>query len=310
MRVQEFSRDGAYYIKGFLVKSGISAGAIFKDDSGYGDIKVCTFKYFDYIMNHRNTVFKSSHKRHYKYFRYLVEEYARTRDLYYLFDPEDGNKIYLWSDPDIEINSFISDSKMRENEALMKYTPDLKVTPTGQISMSDVNKELGLASNRTITFNDSAVRTLAGKPSGQISMSDMRGKSNLKQYSVTVGDADGDGNTKFNFFGYDKSGLVIAGAGSISSDTIEGSSLKILTVGSMVVDNLYGAYVGIGVGPNNYGKFTNKVDMTINGKTYKLSYDSDGRYFFDNDSEGNTIGLYIKNNWKKTISNISFRWYN
>lgn len=49
--------------------------------------------------------------------------------------------------------------------------------PTGTITMTDVNIELGLASSSTITLNDSAVRTLAGMPSGTISMNDLRGKS-------------------------------------------------------------------------------------------------------------------------------------
>jgi hypothetical protein len=51
-------------------------------------------------------------------------------------------------------------------------------TPTGTISMSDVNTELGLTSTATISLNDAAVRTLAGVASGTISMDNLRGKSN------------------------------------------------------------------------------------------------------------------------------------
>jgi len=48
--------------------------------------------------------------------------------------------------------------------------------PTGQISMSDVNLELGYAASTIISLNDPNVRLLAGVPSGQISMQDLQGK--------------------------------------------------------------------------------------------------------------------------------------
>lgn len=50
-------------------------------------------------------------------------------------------------------------------------------TPSGTISMSQVNTELTYSSSATITLNDTAVRTLAGKSSGIISMFDLRGKT-------------------------------------------------------------------------------------------------------------------------------------
>lgn len=49
--------------------------------------------------------------------------------------------------------------------------------PTGTISMSQVNTELGLTSTTLISLNQTNVRTLAGVPSGAISMNDLRGKS-------------------------------------------------------------------------------------------------------------------------------------
>lgn len=48
---------------------------------------------------------------------------------------------------------------------------------SGVISLSDVNVELGRASNSLISLNDSDVRALAGKPSGPISLSDLYGAS-------------------------------------------------------------------------------------------------------------------------------------
>ncbi len=50
---------------------------------------------------------------------------------------------------------------------------------SGSISMSQVNVELGKSSTSTISLNDSAVRTLAGRSSGAISMGNLRGKSSF-----------------------------------------------------------------------------------------------------------------------------------
>ena len=53
------------------------------------------------------------------------------------------------------------------------------VLPTGTISMSQVNTELGRSSTASINLNETAVRTLAGVASGTISMNDLRGKSSF-----------------------------------------------------------------------------------------------------------------------------------
>ena len=59
-------------------------------------------------------------------------------------------------------------------------------TPSGQISLSDVNTELGYSATALITMNDAAVRTLAGVGgSGTvITMQNLQGKSN--QYNFTI----------------------------------------------------------------------------------------------------------------------------
>lgn len=61
-------------------------------------------------------------------------------------------------------------------------------TPSGQISLSDVNAELNLSPTALITMNDAAVRTLAGVGgSGTvISMQDLQNKSNRVAIPLTI----------------------------------------------------------------------------------------------------------------------------
>ena len=59
-------------------------------------------------------------------------------------------------------------------------------TPSGQISLSDVNAELGFSPTALITMNDAAVRNLAGVPTGAISMANLQGKSGRAVVSLTI----------------------------------------------------------------------------------------------------------------------------
>jgi len=61
-------------------------------------------------------------------------------------------------------------------------------TPSGTISLNDVNVELGLAGTTTISMNQANVRTLAGVGGSgtTISMNDLRNKSNRVTASATI----------------------------------------------------------------------------------------------------------------------------
>lgn len=58
--------------------------------------------------------------------------------------------------------------------------------PTGQISLNQVNVELGLAGTTQISLNQTNVRTLAGVPSGAISMQNLQGKANAADFVSAV----------------------------------------------------------------------------------------------------------------------------
>ena len=62
----------------------------------------------------------------------------------------------------------------------------MALTPSGAISMSDINSALGRSSTASISFNDSQVRFLANQDTGSVNMNAMRNKYNFNG-TITVG---------------------------------------------------------------------------------------------------------------------------
>jgi len=77
---------------------------------------------------------------------------------------------------------------------------------SGAISLRDVNVELGLPIGNPISLNDTAVRTLFGKPSGSISLTDGYGKSSsvfgfdTANTIYVQNSSDGEGGDAYVFF--------------------------------------------------------------------------------------------------------------
>lgn len=68
-------------------------------------------------------------------------------------------------------------------------------TPSGTISLSDVNEELRESSSASISMSDTNVRKLARDESGAISMSSLRNKSIVTGAGTSVGPVGGTNST-------------------------------------------------------------------------------------------------------------------
>jgi hypothetical protein len=97
--------------------------------------------------------------------------------------------------------------------------------PAGQISLSEVNVELGLASTTLISLNQASVRTLAGVPSGQIAMSNLQGKSNAAYFMGIFGTVNYSNN--LNGLTVSSGGdLYLVGACNIAGTSGVGENVK------------------------------------------------------------------------------------
>lgn len=134
-------------------------------------------------------------------------------------------------------------------------------TPSGQISLGDINVELGLTATAQISMNDTVVRTLAGVVSGEISLQNLQNKSNTFSFNLTSG-SNLNLRTQAVLAGWTGTSLVIATipAGNTISSTSTGASA--LTVdgsfpnGVQLVNNgtIVGAGGGGGQGALNGGR--------------------------------------------------------
>lgn len=150
---------------------------------------------------------------------------------------------------------------------------------SGQISMNDVNVELGNTATAQISLNDTDVRNLAGVASGAISLDDLHGKSAGPPVSGYIAWYDYDSYNAGTGVWSDKSGNGYHAQASVSvsqtSTTGNGSSKTIYCLQCNYNGGSYGKIVWpVGILPSTYTlfhvcRYTNfSNNRIIQGKVY------------------------------------------
>lgn len=151
--------------------------------------------------------------------------------------------------------------------------------PVGQISLNQVNVELGLSGTTTISLNQSNVRTLAGVPSGQISMQNLQGKSNRATatytYSANTANASLNITTLSGYSAGNTDVTITVNSGIYIYATSTANAGLTLTGGTTgdtvtLVNNGYIMGMG-GTGGSGYSA-SPKVAPTVGGPALSLGY--------------------------------------
>lgn len=119
----------------------------------------------------------------------------------------------------------------------------MALTPTGEISLGDMNVALGRGSTASISIGDSQVRFIANQDSGEVSMSSMQNKYNFNG-TITVGTFNpGFG---YDVYGYDSdssTGSITGGPlwddrsiGLLSATTIPNTAIGTFDLGDAFPD--------------------------------------------------------------------------
>lgn len=94
-------------------------------------------------------------------------------------------------------------------------------TPSGQISLDDVNIELDITPGTQINMGAAPVRALAEVPSGAIAMSNLQGKSNAQFIVATGGTITTSGDFKIHTFDSSGTFTVTQGGNAAGSNTVD-----------------------------------------------------------------------------------------
>jgi hypothetical protein len=165
--------------------------------------------------------------------------------------------------------------------------------PAGQISLGEVNVELGLSSTTTISLNQASVRTLAGVPSGQIAMSNLQGKSNASNFIASLYDSSAALATTSAFFATASSSSAIYVVGQNEQPATN----NYLTVASYTPAGSlnWKKYMSTTYANSGYPDATAYAACDSSGNLYFTQDIPFGRILFKMDSSGAVV-------WQKSVT--------
>jgi hypothetical protein len=159
----------------------------------------------------------------------------------------------------------------------------MALTPSGAISMSDINTALNRGSTASISFNDTQVRFLANQDTGSVVINSMRNKQSTVG-TITVGFYD-DGKTQV-------AGCQVGVFGSLSSNSFFGGTISQFVSDLNGDTNIIIGTVAVGTAINARMKVSSPTPltraMTKSGNTgYYTGYGGD--FFFGYPYTGQTF---------------------
>lgn len=104
-------------------------------------------------------------------------------------------------------------------------------TPSGQIAASDINIEIGQASNAQLSMNAANVRTLAGVASGDISFNQLKNKSGVPVWVTSAGNIGSDFTQRSSSFGVSATCVFPVTYSVVSGSIPPGQTLNTATGG-------------------------------------------------------------------------------
>ena len=195
----------------------------------------------------------------------------------------------------------------------------LPTTPGANLSMNQVNVELGFGGSTSISLQDTAVRSLFEKTtvSSAISFSDGSNKTNIKYTGISgytaVANNDtyygpwcGTGQTGYSHFNYHANGQIDIAAGSFGADPFNRWGVVGITGG-----NFYIRFTRTGLSPGFSGSATSSTGW-LQLNTARLvgvsagGFDAGGDAVYTIEISNNASGATILN----TRTGISFNVFN
>jgi hypothetical protein len=164
----------------------------------------------------------------------------------------------------------------------------MALTPSGTISLGDINTTLGRSATAAISMDDAQVRFIANQDTGEVAMSSMQNKYN---FNGTITVAVSYGGT-YVLYGYSSA----VPQGSITGGPLWNS--RALNFLYTIVDSSTDTFIGSNAGGTAFPNISMRMKVGSNG-VISMTYDPSGNFYQNNGSAaitGSDVGSTL--NWQ------------